>query len=141
MSYEGNTSNPMKHSFTWTGNNYSQRPSVNMTGAFVYSSSKQRIYNTFHTSWVRFQSRVSYASTQWVYSLQDVPANKSPNQLVGWDGYATDGGNNAGSTTWVSPIRWYPPYSYGIASNTKFIGANFTNSTGNTGNSYHMLEW
>lgn len=142
MSYEGKTSNVLKHGFTWSGQAISGNFDSSQTTLFNYSGSRLALSNTFHFNWMKLQSVISYANTQWNYALQTTPSVPNALFLQGWDMYDTDGGLNAGSTTYTAPIsRWYPPYTHGIAGILNRTNTSFTNSTGNVLNRYLSLEF
>lgn len=143
MSYEGKTSIVHKHAYTWLGHNYTTPIDQSQTSGFFYSAGRLALSNTFHFNWTKLQSRVNYANQQWVYSLQfDPTTNSNGVYLKEWDMYDTDGGTNAGSTTYTAPIiRWYPPYSQGKANVDSKIRTNFNHTTGNTNNMWLSLEY
>lgn len=142
MSYEGKTSNVLKHGFTWSGQAYTSPVDSSQTTNFSYLSSRLVLSNTHHFNWMKLQSVIGYSNQQWNYALQTTPSVPSATFLQGWDMYDTDGGLNVGSTTYTAPIsRWYPPYTHGIAGILHRTSTSFINSTGNTNNRYLSLEY
>lgn len=134
MSFEGKTANVLKHGFTWDGQAISGNFDSSQTTLFNYSSSRLALSNTFHFNWMKLQSKVGYANTQWVYAFQTTPSVPNDLFLQNWDMYDSNGSLTTGG-------RWYPPYSHGIAGVLNRTNTSFVNSTGNVLNRYLSLEY